>query len=1049
MGEPPPSPASRYVAALALTGLAIAMRWLLDPALGERLAFVMLPAAVAGAAWFGGVGPGALAAAAGWVVSDYLFVAPRGALTPPDARGLAGLAAYLVACAIVVALAEAMRRAQRRTLAGSELLRITLASIGDAVITTDAEGRVTYLNGVAEALTGWPRSDAAGRPLAAVFRIVNEQTRAALGDPVAVVLREGRVVGLANHTVLIARDGTERPIDDSAAPIRDAASRVVGVVLVFRDVTARRRVERMQHDLQAELERQVAVRTAALRTSEERFRLLVDGTQDYAIFMVDPAGHVASWNPGAERIKQYRASEIIGRHIACFYPPEDVAAGRVARALEIAAAEGRYAEEGWRVRKDGSRFWASVVLTALRDEAGALRGFSKVTRDVSERREAEDTARRLAEERAARREAERSARVIATQREELRVTLTSIGDAVLTTDAEGRVTLLNPVAEALTGWSTADAAGQPLARVFPIVNEATRRPVDDPVAKVLATGRVQGLANHTVLIARDGTERPIDDSAAPILGMNGEILGCVLIFRDVSERRRLERELSERLEAARLLAAIVESSHDAIVSKTLDGTIRTWNASAARMFGYPAEEAVGRHISLIIPPDRRAEETTIIARLCAGERVDELETVRVRKDGGLVDVSLTISPIRDPAGRVVGASKIARDIGDRKRWERALRDADRRKDEFLATLAHELRNPLAPIRHAVQVFGLEGRPPTELRWAHDVVERQVRHMARLLDDLLDVSRISHGKLELRRERIELSAVFQAAVETSRPLIDAARHELVATLPEEPIHLDADGVRLAQVVSNLLNNAARYTPAGGTIWLAGERSGDEVVVTVRDDGTGIDAEMLPRIFDMFSQGSGAPEGAPGGLGIGLSLVRGVVELHGGRVEARSEGPGRGSEFVVRLPGAAPDAVREAPAPEPRRDERPRTSRRVLIADDLRDSADTLAVLLRMAGHDAHTAYDGAEAVARAAEVRPDVVLLDLGMPLLSGYEACRQIRAEPWGRGIFLVALTGWGQEDDRRRTEEAGFDRHLVKPVDPDALLALLDGLADRDEAVA
>jgi PAS domain S-box-containing protein len=416
-----------------------------------------------------------------------------------------------------------------------EWLRVTLSSIGDAVITTDTNGCVTFLNPVAQSLTGWTLEEASGLPLDTVFLIVNEETRRAVENPARRALRDGVIVGLANHSLLVAKDGIERPIDDSAAPILNTKGEIAGVVLVFRDVTERRKAEH------------------ALRLSEERFRLLVEGTKDYAIFMLDPHGHVVTWNLGAERIKGYKGEEIIGQHFSRFYPREDIQTGKPEQELKQAIASGKYEEEGWRLRKDGSRFWASVVITALQDESGKLRGFSKVTRDVTERKQAEEGARRLLLEEAARRaaqtsaeEARRAEAAERAQREQLRVTLESIGDAILVTDAQGHVTLLNPVAEHLTGWKKQDALGQPLEQVFHIINELTGRVAQNPVARVLREGVVVGLANHTVLIAQDGTKRPIDDSAAPIKDEQGNLTGVVLVFRDVTERRRAEAQLERQ-----------------------------------------------------------------------------------------------------------------------------------------------------------------------------------------------------------------------------------------------------------------------------------------------------------------------------------------------------------------------------------------------------------------------------------------------------------------------------------------------------------------------
>jgi signal transduction histidine kinase/ActR/RegA family two-component response regulator len=380
-----------------------------------------------------------------------------------------------------------------------------------------------------------------------------------------------------------------------------------------------------------------------------------------------------------------------------------------------------------------------------------------------------------------------------------------------------------------------------------------------------------------------------------------------------------------------------------------------------------------------------------------------------------------------------------------KRAEAVLQETDRRKDEFLAILAHELRNPLAPLRNALHVLRLASPNPETLEHTRGIMERQVQQMVHLIDDLLDISRITRGKVELRKERVELAAAIQDALEACRPLIEAAGHDLAVSLPPEPIVLDADPTRLAQVFSNLLNNAAKYTPRGGSIRLTAERQGDEVVVKIRDTGIGIPADMLPRVFEMFTQVDRSLERSQGGLGIGLSLVRGLIELHGGSVEARSEGPGRGSELLVRLPVHAPVRAAHAAAGGSRQAAAPR--RRILVVDDNRDAADSLALLLTLQGSEVRTAYDGLEAIDAAAAFDPDVVLSDLGMPRMSGYEAAQKIREQCSGR-VVLVAMTGWGQEEDKRRSSEAGFDFHLVKPVALDALEQLLASLENPDRQI-
>jgi PAS domain S-box-containing protein len=378
------------------------------------------------------------------------------------------------------------------------------------------------------------------------------------------------------------------------------------------------------------------------------------------------------------------------------------------------------------------------------------------------------------------------------------------------------------------------------------------------------------------------------------------------------------------------------------------------------------------------------------------------------------------------------------DITKRKRAEEALRDADRRKNEFLATLAHELRNPLAPIRTAVEILRQQGPREASLQAAQDMIERQLQHMVRLIDDLMDVGRISRGKLHLRPERIELAMVLKHVLEASSTHVQSRDLALAVSLPPQPVYLDADPVRLVQVFQNLLNNACMYTDKGGSIQVNVEHDGANVVIRFIDSGVGIAPDDLPDLFEMFSQVSAPPDQSASGLGIGLALARGLVELHGGDIEARSEGLGKGSEFLVRLPIAA-----AMPVPEPVQKRAGReavTSRRVLVADDNPDNAESLAMLLRLNGHEVETALDGIQTIEAAQRFRPDVVLLDIGMPRLDGYGACRQIRAQPWGKAIAIYALTGWGQDDDHRKSREAGFNGHLVKPVQPSEILEVVSG---------
>jgi signal transduction histidine kinase/ActR/RegA family two-component response regulator len=406
-----------------------------------------------------------------------------------------------------------------------------------------------------------------------------------------------------------------------------------------------------------------------------------------------------------------------------------------------------------------------------------------------------------------------------------------------------------------------------------------------------------------------------------------------------------------------------------------------------------------------------------------------------------------VSVLTNAGNEPVGFATVSQDVTERKRLADDLRrlaadlaEADQRKNEFLATLAHELRNPLAPMSNMLEVVKHSGDDREVLKRAHDTIERQLGQMVRLVDDLLDLNRITYDRLELRRSEVELSSVIQQAVEVARPLIDAAGHDLTVELPDEPIYLTADRARLAQVFGNLLNNSSKYTRSNGRISVSAKRVDDEVMVTVKDNGAGIPQDKLDSIFDMFMQVDLTAERSQGGLGIGLTLVKRLAEMHGGSIEARSAGEGQGSEFIVRLPVLSKPSV--AAQPKPAASE-PSPERRILIVDDNVDAADSLAMLLEITGNKTYMAHDGVEAVEAIEEHRPEVVLLDIGLPRLTGHEVCRQVRQQPWGKDIVMIALTGWGQEDDRRQSEEAGFNGHLVKPVDYDKLLELLSSLTN------
>jgi PAS domain S-box-containing protein len=480
---------------------------------------------------------------------------------------------------------------------------------------------------------------------------------------------------------------------------------------------------------------------------------------------------------------------------------------------------------------------------------------------------------------------------------------------------------------------------------------------------------------------------------------------------------------------------LIEAMHQGAVCLSCDATVLYCNHCFADMVRRPHEQVIGAAVAAFFPHSHRGRFETLIQS--GHSRGVQGELLIQTADGSLLPVYVAVAPL--PLTEVDALCMVVTDLTDQKKREE-LQEANRRKDEFLAMLAHELRNPLAPIANALQILRLAEADAPAVEHAKDVMHRQLQHMVRLVDDLLDVSRITKGKIELRKERIELSKIIQSAVETSRPLIEASGHSLAVQMTPAAVFLDGDLTRLAQVVSNLLNNSARYTKPYGRIWLTTETRDGEAIIRVYDNGVGIPEDMLPHVFEIFTQVSRPLERTQGGLGIGLSLVRGLVEMHGGKAEAYSDGPGRGSEFVVRLPLAVekPEG-QEARAPEGagQKETAPRPLR-IMIVEDNRDAADSLALLLEIMGNTVRTVYEGASALETAAEYRPDVVLLDIGLPGRNGYEVAQDIRATPLLNGVVLIAQTGWGQEEDRQRTSEAGFNHHLVKPVDPQKLKELL-----------
>ena len=574
------------------------------------------------------------------------------------------------------------------------------------------------------------------------------------------------------------------------------------------------------------------------------------------------------------------------------------------------------------------------------------------------------------------------------QRDWLLDTLSSIGDGVITTDSEGRVAFLNPVAESVTGWTLQDAVGQPIDKVFSIIDEVSRQPVQNPAVLALQEGRTIKLASPCLLITKDGKEVPFDDSAAPIRNEKQEISGVVLIFRDISERRKTERALDKALAYGNDIVSTLREPF-VVLDRTL--RVKTANRSFYDTFHVSKNETENCLLYDLGNGQWDIPGLQILLEkvLTRSEPIYDFEVEHIFADLGRKTMLLNARPFPPDSKNPELILLAVYDVTAERERADELSEANRHKDEFLAMLAHELRNPLAPIRNAVQIIRLNGRDEKAVEAASVMMERQVGHMVRLVDDLLDVSRISRGKIELQRRRIELASSLHQAVEAVRSLYKDMNHELTVTMPQQPIYLNADPTRLVQVVGNLLNNACKFTDNGGRISLVVQREGEQVHIRVRDNGIGIDAEQLPRIFEMFTQIDTSLERSISGLGIGLALVKNLVEMHGGTVEAKSAGRDQGSEFVVSLPSIVETSnplslkVTESETPST-------TACRVLVVDDNRDSANTLALLLKLSGNETLTAYDGVEAVEAAKTFMPDVILLDIGLPVDAALVAVRSI-----------------------------------------------------------
>ncbi|HTA20992.1 MAG TPA: PAS domain S-box protein [Polyangia bacterium] len=808
----------------------------------------------------------------------------------------------------------------------AELIAI-LDGSSEALVAFGADRRIVHANARAAAMFGYEPAQLAGR---STDLLIPERLRQPDAPPMmaTVDLMQVELPGLM-------RDGRELAVEWCFGSARRAATPIF--VMTVRD--------------RVELDRALE----ELRVSEERFRLLVDGVRDYAIFMLDADARVSSWNQGAARIKGWETAEILGQPYEVFFTPEDRVAGVPAALIASVTKEGALDTTGWRVRKDGTRFWAHASLTAIRDADGEIRGFAKVTRDLTERRRAEENERNLIIERTAREAAQEAEQRLRVSEEKLR----------------GLQRLTASLSDSLS---------------------------PEQVSKVILGAFLEALDASTCtvyLLAPDG-------KALELFDQRGFASKTLASYRSVPLDAR-----TPVADAARAREALYFESQESCLE------------------AYPAlRQSVGPNefgSAIALPLVADGVLVGALGLRFAYER---------RFDGGDRALITTMGELCSQAlerSRLFKAESVARASAE---------SASRSKDEFLAMLSHELRNPLAPIRTAVQLMKL--RDSGQSVREREIIERQVAHLSGLVDDLLDVSRVARGQISLSRVPTAVSDVLARAVEMVSPLFEQRAHHLAISVAQPNLTVNADPLRLAQVLANLLSNAAKYTPPHGHVWLTAALEGDDVVVRVRDDGEGISPELLPRVFEMFVQGSRTAARSEGGLGLGLALVKSFVALHEGSVVATSDGLGKGSEFVVRIPAIRDTAATATP---PRSDLADGTARarRILVVDDNEDARELLAELLRSLGHEVAVAEDGPTALEQLRAFSAEVAILDLGLPVMDGFELARRVRDQQGAAAPRLIALTGYGLDRDLLQSRAAGFAVHLVKPVDAADLVAAIE----------
>jgi PAS domain S-box-containing protein len=933
-------------------------------------------------------------------------------------------------------------------------LSTTLTSIGDAVIATDAKARITFMNPVAEALTGWPQADAIGRPMPEVFAIVNESTRSTVENPVDKVIRDGLIVGLANHTILIARDGTETPIDDSAAPITDQEGQVVGVVLVFRDITDRKQQEAADEEKRqlAEFGRVVGLVLTENTDLESMTRRCVEESVSH----LDAAfARIWTLEDGAD-VLELRASAGLYTHIDGDHarvPVGQFKIGKIAferkpHLTNSVVGDPLVPAQEWAIR-EGIVSFAGYPLIVEDRLVGVWAMFArhKLSEAVLGAMESVASGIALGIERM------KSEARLRHEREWLKVTLASIGDAVIATDTDGKITFLNPIAHNLTGWTEADARGRPIEEIFEIVHEKSREPVEQPVLRVIRDSAIVGLANHTILIARDRAETPIVDSASPIIDPVRGMIGVVMVFRDVTEERKAKQAIEE---AGNQLRFALEATRVGQWDLDLKTQLLTRTLRHDEIFGYESllpgwtfDTFLNRHVR----QDQRERIGREFDNVLETGLEWEFEVPIVRIDGVERWIWAKGSVYANEAGKPRRMLGLIMDITDRKQIAEELRiakeeadHANQAKTQFLAILSHELRTPLNPILLAVTSMLERPVEPEELRPNLEMIRQNVNLQSRLIDDLLDVMRIVQGKMPLHWEVVNAHALIENALGICKSEIFGKGLRLELDLKAGHRQINADPVRLQQVVWNLVKNAVKFTPSGESITvrtrnvIAPDNGPELLEIEISDTGIGIDPAIVGQIFDPFQQGETSITRRFGGLGLGLAISRGIIEGHGGQLIAESPGKDLGTTFRITL-SVLPDPTIEdngrSIADPGRLENAVARSLKILLVEDEPATRRLMTRLLERLGHEVTMAATITEALEQEARTGDfSLIVSDIGLPDGTGLELMKQVVAR---RGPMpAIALTGYGMEEDIHRSRAAGFTAHMTKPIDFAKLEAMI-----------